>query len=151
MTIIKNLKSAPAAILAISTALIIFNINYWMMANLPGFKNLTCAIGAGLNPVNIAYSITISLLAGILIGNLPQFIKIRSMKSSAGGFTGVALGGFTIFCPLCTLPAISLFGFSISLSFFTTYDIWIKALSLVLMIWSLFIINRKLSCKVCST
>ena len=99
MNILKNLKNVPSAMLAVSTALILFNVNYWMMANLPGFKNLTCAIGAGLTSVNIVYSIVISLLAGILVGNLPQFIKIRSAKSSAGGFTGVALGSFTIFCP----------------------------------------------------
>ena len=149
MKIFANLRNTKASILALSVALVFFNINYYIMANLPGYEDLACTIGAGLTPFNIIYSVMMSLLSGILVGNMPQFIKIRSLKSSSPGFTGAALGSFTIFCPLCTLPAISMFGLSISLAFFTTYDIWIKALSLILMLWSLFIINKKLSCNIC--
>lgn len=149
MRIIYNLKSVPLAIMAVASSLILFNISYYVMANFPGFRNNMCVIGAGLTPVNIVYSIIISIMAGVLIANIPQFVRIKTFRSTSSGFTGLLLGGFTIFCPLCTLPAISLFGISISLSFFTTYDGWIKMLSLILMIWSLYLVNKKLSCSVC--
>lgn len=149
MKILTNLKSIPLAITAVATTLILFNISYYVMANLPGFRNNMCVIGAGLTPLNIAYSIIISVMAGILVANIPSFIKIRAIRNTSSGFTGLLLGGFTIFCPLCTLPAISLFGISIGLSFFTTYDIWIKIISLFLMTWSFYIVNKKLSCNIC--
>ena len=149
MKILENLKTPHNAIVALATALALLNLNYWMMTNLPGFKDLSCAIGAGLTPLNISYSIVISILSGVLAGNLSSFIQLKSIKSSATGFAGLTLGNLTIFCPLCTLPALSLFGFSISLSFFTTHDLLIKSLSLIMICWSLLIINKKLSCQIC--
>lgn len=151
MKILRNLARPQSLVIAISTMLVIFNISYYMMANLPGYRKNMCVIGAGLTPLNIVYSLIIAIMSGILIANLPSLLKIRSASSSAGGVGAIALGGFTLFCPLCTLPAISLFGISFSLSFFTTYDIWIKALSLVLMGWSLYMVNKKLSCEICLT
>lgn len=151
MKILKNLTKPQSLVIAISAMLVIFNISYYMMANLPGYRNKMCVIGAGLTPLNTIYSLVIAAMSGILIANLPSLLKIRSVRSSSGGIGAITLGGFTLFCPLCTLPAISLFGISFSLSFFTTYDIWIKTLSLVLMGWSLYMINKKLSCEICLT
>jgi len=149
MKILKNLLNTKSLVITVSAMLVLFNISYYMMANLPGYRNNMCVIGAGLTPLNVIYSLIIAAMSGILIANLPSLFKIRSAASSSGGIGAMTLGGFTLFCPLCTLPAISLFGVSFSLSFFTTYDIWIKLISLMLMGWSLYLINKKLSCDFC--
>jgi len=158
MGIIKNLLNLRSILIILIVSLIFFNIDYFIMSRLPGYENNTCVPGGGLTVLNIIFSSILSVLLGISVATFWLAVKILKPKnlisSSTAGTTGFILGNFTIFCPLCLLPAISLLGVSISFSFFTTYNLAIKFLSLGLLLISLLIMNKKLetkSCHICNT
>lgn len=52
-------------LIGLSVSLVVFNINYYFMANLPGFRDNMCVMGAGLTPLNIIFSIILSVMAGV--------------------------------------------------------------------------------------
>ncbi|MBI4231933.1 hypothetical protein HY605_01760 [Candidatus Peregrinibacteria bacterium] len=153
MKTLSNLKKPSSALIALSVAVLIFDVQYWMMANLPGSKDLMCIPGGNLTTMNVIFSIVLGLMTGILVANMIELFRERAAKAAASSVGGlsVVVGSFTVFCPLCTIPVASIFGLSISLSFFTTYDIWIKVISIVLMIWALRLVEQQLrgTCSIC--
>lgn len=153
LEIIKNLRRPSALFLAIGFSVLFFDLSYYFMRTLPGHKDLACVIGAGLTFWNTMFSIALSLMAGVMVAGIFALYKKRQSKlavSSLSGF-GVLIGTMTIFCTACTLPVISLFGLSIGLTFFTTYNLTFKILSLAVMMAGLYLLNRQLAdeCEVC--
>ncbi len=128
----------------------IFYFNYYLMANLPGERNLMCVLGAGLTRFNIIFAFLMSLLAGFVVVGFVQSLKNRSvgkgvnMKSTSTSIIGLGLGTLTTFCTFCSLPVISLFGFSVGLSFFTDYEIYFKVASIILLMGSFYYVNKEL-------
>jgi hypothetical protein len=126
-----------------------FYLNYWAMANLPGHTNNMCVPGGNLNTANVLISLLISVLIGFTVVGLAELISQKRMKASlkAGSTStiGAAFGIVTSFCTACTLPVLSLFGLSISLTFFTTYELWFKSLSILLLSFAIYMLNRQLA------
>lgn len=137
----------------IGIVFLLFDGQYWLMANLPGVRNEQCVIGAGLTSGNILFSLLISIMAGVFF--IGFFEIIRKRHVAAGAFSVSTLGlianSATIFCPLCTFPALSAFSASLTIPVFIAYSPYIKLISVVLLLISLFLINRKLqnNCQEC--
>ena len=151
--LLASLKKGTNAFVALGTALLFFDLNYYLMANLIGTRNLMCVIGAGLTVENFAFSIAISSLVGLMASG---FIELRKKHkntlavSSTSGL-GALLGIFTLFCPICTIPVLSVFGASVGLSFFTTYNLVFKIIALFLMLIAVYMLDGRLDeeCAVC--
>lgn len=154
MPLFTQLKKPVYLLAAIGTAFIVFDINYYFMKNLPGTRDLMCVDGGGYTPENIIFSLVLSVLTGILVAG---FMGVFSMKAEEKNIqltslsgVGLLLGMLTVFCPLCTLPVVSVFGFSLW-AFFTENEIIFKILSLVLMLIPLYLLNQQLKkeCVIC--
>lgn len=150
--VLKNLAKPVNALVALGVAVLVFDVNYYMMATLPGTRDLMCVIGAGLTPLNIVFSIILSVLTGTAVVAVIEAYKLRRSKmlaTSASGL-GVFVGMMTVFCPLCTFPVLSIFGLSL-LPLFNTFEIWFKVVSIGLMLLSLYILEGQLKdeCKIC--
>ena len=154
--IFKELNNLFSWSIIIGFGLIFFDINYYLMTNLPGNKNNMCMIGAGFTFWNVFFSILLSFLIGVLIAGMIVLVKQKKPKKlSAGPLAGVGVffGMLSVFCVWCTVPVISLFGLSMSLSFFMSYSVYVKIVSIGLMILGLHYLNKQLlnecnSCKI---
>lgn len=129
-------------------------LNYYLMANLPGEKDLMCVLGGGLTASNGLFAIIMSIMAGLIVIGFLETLKHRSkgrFKLGGTATLGMGLGTLTAFCSLCTIPVISLFGISLGLSFLTDYEAYIKALSLLLLGVSLYLVNQqqRKDCGIC--
>lgn len=147
--IITLYKNRQAWIITMATALPIFILFYIIMSRLPGNDNESCSIGASLTWGNIGFSAIISLLVGIMMVGFNQ-LKQKSKSPQKNILTGSSLGiggilaSLTIFCTLCTIPVLSIFGVAISLSFLTTYNTLFKLLSLLFFSAGLWMLDEKL-------
>ena len=153
---LKNIRSLN--IILVFTVLIFF-VSLYLMATLPGEKNFACVLGAALNKENIIFSFLMSFLTSIIIASLVSLYVYKNfnktdlslgVSSGAGAFIGI----FTVFCTFCTFPIISLFGFSFAISWFTDYNFYFKCISFILLLGSLYFINKQLkghcSCQISS-
>ncbi|MFH0896223.1 MAG: hypothetical protein V2A54_17455 [Bacteroidota bacterium] len=143
----------------IGASVLMFDCSYYVMSTFPGSRDEMCIAGANLSPLNIVFSMVLSVLVGVLMAG---FIALFSRKmannnvgqkatlSSLSG-VGFLLGGFSVICTACTLPVISLFGLTIWLDFFTHFESIFKLVSLAMMVLSLYLLNRQLKneCAVC--
>lgn len=145
------LRSPAAAVVAGTTALLIFDVNYYLMSTMLGTRNNACAIGANLTPFNIGFSGVMSILAGVMIVGIGALIKKKRNAAQAVSLSGFGFvsGIFTLFCTVCILPLITIFGVAIDLGFFTTYNVFFNTASLMLFVWGLWLLNRKLACERC--
>lgn len=155
LKIFTNLKDSFYGLMALGSAFLFFDINYYFMRYMPGHKDLQCIVGANFTAANIAFSVFYSILAGILVSAVIATAKMRHRKSAAGAgsLTGIGmfLGSMTVFCPACTIPVVSLFGFSFGLSFFTEFDWQLKVISVILMLVAFWVLNKQLDddCEIC--
>jgi len=150
--ILKSLKNKRQLLVAITVTAGFFALNYYVMKNLPGTRDLACVIGAALTPFNITFAVVISILTGLIAAGMIDLFKQRkaAITSGSGSVLGILVGFFTIFCAACTIPFISIFGVSISLLFFSTYDLPLKILSLLLILLSIYLLNKQLrGCEKC--
>lgn len=125
-----------------------FYANYYVMAYFPGTNGYACLPGANLTPLNIVFSLLVSALTALAIVGMAELFYRHSAARAAGAGSASAFGALTgvltAFCTLCTLPAISLFGLSISLIAFTEHALLFKGFSLILLALAVFSINRQL-------
>ncbi len=139
-------------IFAVITGLV-FYLNYYAMAKLPGTDGYACIIGANLTPLNILFSAVISIMSGMLVAGLIAIKKNGTVRAEAGGAAGfgVLIGTLTSFCTICTIPVISLFGVSLGLAFLTEFAVYVKVVSLILMSLAVYLVNAQLKkeCKLC--
>lgn len=145
------LRTPAAAVVAVSGALLIFDVNYYLMSTMLGTRNNACAIGANLTPFNIIFSGLMSIFAGMMIVGIGALIKKKRNATQAVSLSGIGFvsGIFTLFCTVCILPLVTIFGVAIDLGFFTTYNVFFKLISLLLFVWGLWLLNRKLACERC--
>lgn len=149
LQIFKNLKDPVSLFVFIGTAFVIFDISYYVMANTLGTRNNMCVPGAGLTFWNVIFSLVISLLGGLIVSGL---IALRANDTSgqkliagSSGGLGFFIGGLTVFCTLCTIPVITLFGLSVGLGFFTTYELLFKGIAIILMLIATYQLNKQFS------
>jgi uncharacterized membrane protein YdcZ (DUF606 family) len=157
-TILELYKKPQSWLITIIIAASIFYGLYLTMARLTGYENETCTIGAGLNIQNILFSSLISVFTGMMaLGFLELFRRNNFSRSNlltgSSLSVGGVLGALTVFCTLCTIPVISVFGMAISLSFFTTYNTLFKLLSLLFFVIGLGMLDKQLlkDCQRCKT
>lgn len=154
LQVLESLKNPVSLFTFLGVAVLFFDLNYYFMVNLPGTVGLACAPGANLTATNMIFSILLSLLTALMVSGVMMLYRQRSSgKKSAAGIAGVAaiIGTFTVFCTTCSIPIISLFGLSVGLTFFTTYNLAFKIVSLLLMIIGLYYLEKQLrgNCQMC--
>lgn len=134
----------------IALTALIFDMYFIIMKRLPGVGSIpACTIGGSLTVENVIFSLVLSGLTAFNILGLIKLYKVRSKAVSKKGTSSLAglgfiIGFFTVFCALCTIPVISVFGLAIGLGFFTTYNLYFKIVSLLLMAGSLYLLNKQL-------
>jgi len=145
----EQLKKPTYLLTATGVALVIFDINYFFMATLPGSRDEMCVMGINLTPGNIVFSIFMSLLSGIVVACLTALFVLRSSqrKASMAAVSGLGLGigALTIFCPVCTLPILAIGGASVVFEMFNIYGVIFKAFSLILLLGTLWYLNKKMA------
>ena len=124
------------------------------MATLPGGSDMdVCDVGASLTSSNIMFATLYSALFGVMVAGLRELHEKRkvSAKTSALSGVGMVVGSLTLFCSVCTIPLLSLFGLSTVLAFFTEYNALAKIFSLVLIGAGLYSMNKQLDgvCRNC--
>jgi hypothetical protein len=152
MTILKNLRYPKYFLFALGTAFIAFDLLLYLMYSLPGSRDEMCIAGANLTADNIAFSIFLSVLIGVLIAGFIALFdkKVQDKKNIAMGSLsgiGAGVGVMTVFCTVCTLPVISLFGLSVSLEFFSYNNYYFKVISLSLIVLAIYQLNKQLNGK----
>lgn len=140
--------------IAFSVGAVIFSFEYYLMATLPGAKDFQCMIGGFLTPLNITFSLSSSLLIGLMVSGIVSVVSKKRGSGTAAtslGSISAVVGILTTFCTLCTLPVVTLFGLSLGLEIFTTYNLILKLTSMSLLLIGLFLLNRQLGrqCRVC--
>lgn len=144
--IITQLKNPALLITALGFAILFFDLQVWMMWNLPGYENEMCVMGAGFRWDNILYAIAMSILFGVFISGF--FTTIKAHHASVGNLTlgsaALALGSLTVICASCTFQAISIFGVVIGVHFLTELNIWFKLFSLLMMLLGIYQVNKQL-------
>lgn len=136
---------------------ILFWFNYYLMVHLVGSRDMMCVMGAGFTPFNMTFAFLMSSMAGLMaVGffeNLRNRTALSRVKVGSTSVLGLTMGTLTSFCTLCSLPALSLFGSSVSLGFFTEYEIYFKVISLVLLGIGFYVVNKEVKegCKRCAT
>lgn len=152
-SLLLTLKNPTSLLVLLGFAFLLFDLQYIMMSQLPGYENEMCVMGAGLKPSNILFAIVMSLMGGLFAVGFYETLKQRNTSFKALSFSGVGalLGSMTVFCAACTLPVLSLFGLAFGFSLFTTYDIWFKVISLVLISYGLYQIDKQIkgNCSFC--
>lgn len=141
----------------ITLALIIFYAYYLIMKLFPAVGTTpACLIGGSLTKENLLFSGLLSFLTALNLAGLFRLYRTRKslLKTSKTGSTlglGFLFGFFTLFCTLCTIPLISIFGLGIGLGFFTAYNTPFKALSILLMLTALYFLSKQLrECDSCN-
>ncbi len=143
-SIITVLKKPASAITALAFAFIFFDVQFYIMSQMIGFKDLMCVPGAGLNTPNILFAIILSLLAGAVVVGFYATIKMRQASYKAASVSGIGaiIGTLTVFCPVCSLPIFAAMG--VSVGFTVEYNGWMKVLSLLMMSYALYQIDKQL-------
>ncbi len=150
-----TLKNPVYLFYFIGAVFLVFDVQYFLMATLPGTRDFMCVDGANLTPLNVVFSLALSVLVGLMVSALLAMFQktIKQKKASLASMTGVGmgLGALTLFCPICALPVISVFGISLGLDFVNDYNVWLKLLSIALLVVSLVMVNGRLDpeCKTC--
>lgn len=152
-TLLHCLRKPTSVIVMLGFAFLLFDVQYLMMSQLPGSRNEMCVMGAGLNASNISFAILMSLMGGLFVVGFYETLKSRntSFKALSLSGAGALLGSMTVFCAACTIPVISLFGVAFGFGAFTTYNLWFKIISLVLISYGLYQIDKQLkgNCSFC--
>lgn len=150
------LKKPAYMLVMFGITLLLFDIQYYLMANLPGTEDNMCVMGAAFTLGNIIFAAFISIFTGVFGAGLMFLIaqKKGSQKIAIGSLSGVGslIGTFTLFCTFCTLPVLSLLGLSMSLAFITEYNLIFKILSIAVLSTGLYLLNNQLKndCKRCA-
>lgn len=172
MRLLSFLKHPAYFLVFLGITFLVFDIHWYVMSTLPGHRDEMCLVGGNFTPLNIAFAVTMAVLSGLLaVGFVGLFKgvlapaksgrtaqKVRSEKrrffgahSFLGGL-GAAFGFLTVFCTICTIPVVTLFGLSVGLQVFVQYDPFIKIASLLLMALACWLINRQMEqrCLICA-
>lgn len=154
--LLSNLIKPTYLLVVTGAAFPFFTFQYYLMASLPGSRNFACTPGANLTPLNIIFALMVSILTGVMISAVlmlfaHQMTKRAVLVSSTSSIASV-IAVFTSFCTICTLPVISLLGVSISIEFFTTYNLIFKFVSLIVLLYGLYYVNKRLilDCEKCN-
>ena len=156
MRLLRLLSSPKHFLLFAGGSVLLFDVFYVIMATLPGEDQYMCVPGANLTVSNLLFAGAFSVVLSIVLVGLWALFSVTSRKErvNMGALTGIGsvLALFTLFCTVCTLPVLSLFGLSIALGFFSSYNLIFKIVALVLLAGVLILLDRKLdpacSCRV---
>jgi hypothetical protein len=147
-------KEIKYLLVAMGSAFLVFDLNYYLMLKLPGSRNEMCVMGVNLNAGNVVFSIVLSLLTGILLAGMIAVFAghVSRNKAALASVTGMGLGigTFTLFCPICAVPILSIGSASLFFQLFNDYNFVFKLLAVVLVGVALIILNSQLTeCEEC--
>lgn len=155
--LIASFKNPANVVIFAGFSLLFFMLNYWVMKNLPGTDGYQC-LPNSLNAENIIFAGIMSLVMGIFVVGLRELWKShKSAAKNVSTFSVFSIGGilsfFTIFCPICTIGVVSIFGISFGLSFFVDFEFHIKIAIILFLAFGLYWINSQLKpedCQICN-
>lgn len=130
-------------------ALAFFSGSAVILARLPGSDGVSCGVGLNLNVGNLVFAGLLSIFTALFFLGL---YLLNGKSKVSGSLFGVGFFGafFTMFCAACTLPALSTFGVALGLSFFAAHQVLIQSVSLSMMVFALWLLNRRLQSCNCS-
>lgn len=150
-----QLKRLPYLLTFMGVAFVVFDINYYLMATLPGSRDEMCVMGVNLTSGNILFSLVMSLLTGLFVAGIIALIVLRTAQNNVGvvsvsGF-GVGVGTLTMFCPICAIPIFSTGAFAAFFQLFNDYNWEFKLLAFGFLALALVLLNKKLDpdCEEC--
>lgn len=164
MELLKILKNPVKAMIAFSVALIVFDLQFWVMKKLPAYENNLCLPAGEVSFQGLAYALVLSLLTGLIVVGVIELYQIKKSQSSfvvknskgivgssslAG--VGVLVATMSTFCTTCTVTLISLVSLGTFFEFFARYNFAFRILSFVLILGGLWQLNRQLrnECSFC--
>lgn len=147
INVFKQLKKPSTLSIFVLSSTAFFALQYYILSTLPGGGIDACVIGGGLNAQNLTFAALMSVGFGLILAAIPQVYALH--KANAGTLGGTSfmaffIGIFTVFCTVCTIPLISVFGISFSLAFFTDAALELQLISLILMGLSLYLMEKQL-------
>lgn len=149
------LKQIKYILFLLGMSTLFFVVQLYIMYKLPSSNNYMCYVGGNLTYTNISFSLIQSILISIIIIGIVIQVQLKAYKNSIKLFSlsglGAMLGTLTLFCPLCVLPLISILGVSISMHFFLEYNLLIKIISTILLLFGAYLVSSQLegTCKIC--
>jgi len=143
--------------LFICSFLVLYGLNYLVMKSLPGTNGFQC-LPHSMNAKNVIFSVIMSTIMAVFIVGMKELLTLKknTLQQTVSGVSIFSVSGiigfFTIICPICTLGVVSLFGVSFGLNFLLDFNIQIKIISILLMIFGIYWINGQLAqdCKICN-
>ena len=127
---------------------VLTNISIWILLNTPAKSDFACINGANFTIHNALIAIGLSALLSLNIVGLAKLIREKQNTSKV---KLASLSGFAAFmwilstiCFACYLPIFVVFGFSVSLSFLSNYEIWFGLMGMLLSGVSLFMLDRQI-------
>jgi hypothetical protein len=153
--IVRKIGNPKYLMLMLGIALVVFDLNYYLMSTMPGSRDQMCVMGVNLTPGNIAFSVVLSLLTGMLVAGLIALFAKRAAqrKAAMASLSGVGLGVglLTFFCPVCSLPLFSIAGAGVIFQAFNDYNLIFKVVSVLFLVGAILLLNSQLSddCKKC--
>ncbi|PIQ79463.1 hypothetical protein COV81_02140 [Candidatus Peregrinibacteria bacterium CG11_big_fil_rev_8_21_14_0_20_41_10] len=151
LPLLTNLKDAKYGLTAFGVAFIIFDISFYLMLTLPGTRNNACVDGANLTITNLIFALLVSILMSILVAGFIRLYAQKQVENKAAlaslSGLGLIIGSFTLFCGICTIPLLSVFGLAFIANLFTDYNIAFKTISIILMLITTYLLNQQLANK----
>ncbi len=138
----------------LASANIFFGITYFLtLATITGYSLQIFVMMNGLRyaVLTLFMSAGISLLFGLWLSLLIYRIRLKrnGLKANGSGFIGSSAGIVGAGCPMCGSLILGLFGAPLGLFFLPFKGLEIKALSLIFLSSSVFIMSKDLNCKKC--
>lgn len=155
MALLATLKLPKNLIFFTGVSLLLFDLSYYLMSVLPGSRNSMCVVGANLTPLNIVFSLVMSILAGLMMVAVMSLAgsRIRRDKAALGSLSGVGflIGLFSVFCPACSFPVLTLLGVSVGMEFISEHQLLFKGVGFVALLMGLYLLESQLKgeCKIC--
>ncbi len=148
MGILRILRQPAYVFSWLGLSVLAFDVFFILMKELPGERDFMCVPGANLTSFNITFAALFSLLVMLLFVGVIYFIRTRRTNKAtlvSTSVVGSILGFFTLFCSFCVLPLAGVIGISSVLSFFSTNNELFKILSLGILIYGLWLLNKKMT------
>ena len=141
----------------LSVSAIFFGISVWILKSFPSSNGFQCLpAGAAATPENLIFAAISSGLFGIFAVGIfeifrEKFSAARAISSAANVSIAGFLGAFSLFCPVCTIGVVSIFGASFGLEFFVDFNFEMKIATIFLLLFGIFWTNSQMTkkCQIC--
>ena len=140
-----------------AVALFLFNVaimNWSLLWNLFSFEllwNLIVGISTSRTWYSATSMILLSILGGIVLAMTLFLIRRQIKFNAASGTGGLLIGIIAPSCSACAIGLLGLLGVGGAIAALPFEGLEINVLALILLLWSMFYLAKKIETKVCPT